>query len=168
MGKYNSVQDFNKVIVATPQGKPIYLSDVATVIDGIEEQTSLTRVNGKIAVGLNIIKQSGSNTVQVAQSVNKQIEKMLTETPEGVSINVAQDNSIFIEHSINDVLFDIIYGGLLAVLVIYLFLANFRATVISGLALPSSIIASFIIIRFGFYTKYDVFTGTITCSRIVN
>ena len=145
MGKYNSVQDFNNVIVATPQGKPIYLSDVATVIDGIEEQTSLTRVNGKIAVGLNIIKQSGSNTVQVAQSVNKQIEKILTETPEGVSINVAQDNSIFIEHSINDVLFDIIYGGLLAVLVIYLFLANFRATVISGLALPSSIIASFII-----------------------
>lgn len=145
MGKYQSVDDFNKVIVATPMGKPVYLSDIATVSDGVEEQTSLTRVNGKIAVGLNIIKQSGSNTVQVARGVNKQIEKILTEIPEGISINVAQDNSIFIEHSINDVLFDIVYGGLLAVIVIYLFLANFRATVISGLALPTSIIASFIV-----------------------
>jgi HAE1 family hydrophobic/amphiphilic exporter-1 len=145
MGKYQSVDDFNKVIVATPMGKPVYLSDVATLSDGVEEQTSLTRVNGKIAVGLNIIKQSGSNTVQVAQGVNKQIEKILTEIPEGISINVAQDNSIFIEHSINDVLFDIVYGGLLAVIVIYLFLANFRATIISGLALPASIIASFIV-----------------------
>ncbi|MCU0342632.1 MAG: efflux RND transporter permease subunit [Ignavibacterium sp.] len=145
MGKYQSVDDFNKVIVATPLGKPVYLSDVATVTDGIAEQTSLTRVNGKIAVGLNIIKQSGSNTVQVAQGVNKQIEKMKNEIPAGVSINVAQDNSIFIEHSINDVLFDILYGGLLAVIVIYMFLANFRATIISGLALPASIIASFII-----------------------
>ena len=145
MGKYQSVNDFNRVIVATPMGKPVYLSDVATVSDGVEEQTSLTRVNGNIAVGLNIIKQSGSNTVQVAQGVNKQIEKILKEIPEGISINVAQDNSIFIEHSINDVLFDIIYGGLLAVIVIYMFLANFRATIISGLALPASIIASFII-----------------------
>jgi len=145
MGKYKSVEDFNKVIVATPMGKPVYLSDVATVSDGVEEQTSLTRVNGKIAIGLNIIKQSGSNTVQVAQGVNKQIEKLLKEIPAGTSINVAQDNSIFIKDSINDVLFDIIYGGLLAVIVIYLFLANFRATVISGLALPASIIASFIL-----------------------
>ena len=145
MGKYKSVEDFNRVIVATPTGKPVYLSDVATVIDGVEEQTSLTRVNGKIAVGLNIIKQSGSNTVQVAHGVNKQIDKILKDIPAGVNINVAQDNSIFIEDSINDVLFDIIYGGLLAVIVIYLFLANFRATVISGLALPASIIASFIL-----------------------
>ena len=116
-----------------------------TVVDGVKEQTSLTRVNGKIAVGLNIIKQSGSNTVQVAHSVNKEIAKLQKEIPAGVTINLAQDNSIFIEESINDVLFDILYGGLLAVIVIYLFLANFRATVISGLALPTSIIASFIL-----------------------
>lgn len=77
MGKYKNVEDFNKVIVATPQGKSVYLSDVARVIDGVEEQTSLSRVNGKIAVGLNIIKQSGSNTVQVAHNVNKQVENFL-------------------------------------------------------------------------------------------
>jgi len=145
MGKYKNVDDFNKVIVATPQGKPVYLSDIAKVVDGVKEQKSLTRVNGNIAVGLDIIKQSGSNTVRVATEVNKQIEKLKSEIPSNINIFLAQDNSVFIKDSINDVLFDILYGGLLAILVIYLFLANFRATVISALALPSSIIASFII-----------------------
>ncbi len=145
MGKYKSVDDFNRVIVATPMGRTVYLSDVAKVVNGVKERTSLTRVNGKIAVGLNIIKQSGSNTVQVAHAVNKQIDLLKKDIPAGVDISIAQDNSIFIEESIKDVLFDILYGGLLAVIVIYLFLANFRATIISGLALPTSIIASFIL-----------------------
>jgi HAE1 family hydrophobic/amphiphilic exporter-1 len=145
MGKYKTVEDFNKVIVATPMGKPVYVSDIGKVIDGIKEQTSLTRVNGKIAVGLNIIKQSGSNTVRVAKEINSQLDKLRKELPPDVKINIAQDNSIYIKDSVNDVLFDIVYGGLLAVIVIYLFLANFRATIISALALPASIIASFII-----------------------
>jgi hydrophobe/amphiphile efflux-1 (HAE1) family protein len=145
MGKYKNVEDFSKVIVATPMGKPVYLSDIGKVIDGIKEPTSLTRVNGKIAVGLNIIKQSGSNTVKVAKEINRQLDKLAKELPHDVKINIAQDNSIYIKDSVNDVLFDIVYGGLLAVIVIYLFLANLRATIISALALPSSIIASFII-----------------------
>ncbi len=145
MGKFVNVSDFNRVIVAVKKGKPVYLSDISSVTDGIKEQTSLTRVNGKRAAGLNIIKQSGSNTVKVAEDVKKQLEKIKSELPAGVKVSVAQDNSVFIKDSINDVLFDIIYGGLLAVIVIYLFLANFRATIISALALPSSIIASFII-----------------------
>ncbi len=145
MGKFRNVSDFNKVIVARPRGKIIYLSDLATVTDGIKEKTSLTRVNGNYAVGLNVIKQSGSNTVRVAEDVSRQIENLKTELPPGIKLFLAQDNSVFIKDSINDVLFDIIYGGLLAVIVIFLFLANMRATVISALALPSSIIASFII-----------------------
>lgn len=145
MGKYKNVSDFNNVIVARFKGKPVYLSDVASVYDGTKEQVSLTNVNGNIAVGLNIIKQSGSNTVKVASDVKKQLESIKKELPAGVNILLAQDNSVFIKNSINDVLFDILYGGLLAIIVIYLFLANFRATIISAFALPSSIIASFII-----------------------
>lgn len=145
MGKYKSIEDFSWVIVATPNGKTVYLSDVAKVVDGIKEKTSLTRMNGQIAVGLDIVKQSGSNTVQVAEQVKKQIAKLETELPPDIKINMARDNSIYIRDSVNDVLFDIFYGGLLALIVIYLFLANFRATVISGLALPASIIASFIV-----------------------
>ncbi len=145
MGKFKNIEDFNKVVVANPKGKVVYLSDIATVTDGIKEQSSLTRVNGNIAVGLNIIKQSGSNTVKVADEVNKQIEKLKNQLPPDIKIYLAQDNSVFIRDTINDVLFDIFYGGLLAVIVIYLFLANLRATIISAFALPSSIIASFII-----------------------
>jgi hydrophobe/amphiphile efflux-1 (HAE1) family protein len=145
MGKYTSVEDFNKVVVATPGGKVVYLSDVARVIDGVKERTSLARVNGKPAAGLSILKQSGSNTVRVADAVKKQIDRLNAELPKDIHITTARDNSIFIRDSISDVLFDIAYGGLLAVLVIYLFLANLRSTIISALALPSSIIASFIV-----------------------
>ncbi|MCL5031219.1 MAG: efflux RND transporter permease subunit [Bacteroidetes bacterium] len=145
MGKFKNIVDFNKVIVANPKGKVVYLSDIATITDGIKEQTSLTRVNGSIAVGLNIIKQSGSNTVKVADEVNKQIARLRTQLPTDIKINLAQDNSVYIRDTINDVLFDIFYGGLLAVIVIFLFLANLRATIISAFALPTSIIASFII-----------------------
>ncbi|MBI5727568.1 MAG: efflux RND transporter permease subunit, partial [Ignavibacteriales bacterium] len=144
MAKFVKPEDFEKVVVSNPQGKPIYLRDVARVVNGTKEQTSLTRLNGSNAVGINILKQSGSNTVEVANAVSKQLEKLNIELPPDINIVVAQDNSIFIKDSIRDVLFDIIYGGLLAVIVIYLFLANMRATIISALALPSSIIASFI------------------------
>jgi HAE1 family hydrophobic/amphiphilic exporter-1 len=145
MGKYKSVDDFNKVVIANPMGKPVYLSDLAQVVDGVKEQTSLTRVNGNSAVGLNIIKQSGSNTVKVAEEVKKELDKLKAELPKDIHIFTARDNSIYIEDSVNDVLFDIFYGGLLAVIVIYFFLANLRSTIISGIALPTSIIASFIV-----------------------
>ena len=145
MGKYTNVDDLNKVIVASPGGKVVYLSDVARVIDGVKEQVSLTRVNGKGAVGLSILRQSGSNTVRVAESIQKEIAKIRQELPGDLQITVARDNSTIIRDSVNDALFDILYGGLLAVIVVYLFLANLRSTIISAIALPTSIIASFII-----------------------
>ena len=145
MGKYTNVADFNDVIVASPGGKTVHLSDVARVSDGEVEQTSLTRVNGKPAVGLNIMKQSGGNTVRVADAINKQLERIKKELPADLRLTVARDNSTFIRDAVNDVLFDILYGGLLAIIVVYLFLATIRPTIISAIALPTSIIASFII-----------------------
>ncbi len=145
MGKYTNVDDFNSVIVATPGGKVVHLSDVASVSDGIKERTSLARMNGKRAVGLNIQKQSGSNTVQVAEAIKVQVDRLKKEIPPDIQIALARDNSIFIRETVDDVIFDILYGGLLAVVVVYLFLANLRPTIISAIALPTSIIASFII-----------------------
>jgi HAE1 family hydrophobic/amphiphilic exporter-1 len=145
MGKYTDVDDFNKVIVASPGGKIVHLSDVARIADGIKEQTSLTRMNGKTGVGLNILRQSGSNTVRVADAIKKQIERITRELPHDIQMTIARDNSTFIRDSVNDVVFDIGYGGLLAVIVVFLFLANLRSTIISAIALPTSIIASFII-----------------------
>jgi hydrophobic/amphiphilic exporter-1 (mainly G- bacteria), HAE1 family len=145
MGKHKNVEDFSKVVVATPGGKVVHLSEVATVEDGIKEQESLSRVNGKSAVGLSILRQSGSNTVRVAEAIQKQIAELQSELPSDLHLTIARDNSTFIRDSVNDVIYDILYGGLFAVIVVYLFLANVRSTLISAIALPTSIIASFII-----------------------
>jgi len=144
-GKYSKVADFDKVIVASPGGKPVYLSEIAQVEDGIKERTSLSRVDGKTGVVLNILKQSGSNTVRVADAITQQVAAIKKDLPAHVELATVRDNSTFIRDSVRDVLFDILYGGLLAVVVVYLFLANRRPTLISAIALPTSIIASFII-----------------------
>ena len=145
VGKFTNVNDFNSVIVTSPGGKIVHLSEVAAVVDGVKERTSLARVNGERAVGLNILKQSGSNTVRVAEALKAQLDRMKHDLPADLQITIAKDNSTFIRDSVNDVLFDIVYGGLLAVIVVYFFLANVRPTIISAIALPTSIIASFII-----------------------
>jgi HAE1 family hydrophobic/amphiphilic exporter-1 len=147
MGKITNVNDFRNVVVSSNQKRTVYLYDIAAVKDTSEERTSLTRLNGQSAVGLEIRKQSGANTVNIADEVKKELETLRRELPADVNITVATDNSEFIEHSINDVLFDLIYGSILAVLVIYLFLANFRATIISAFALPTSVIGSFILMN---------------------
>ncbi|MBZ0199940.1 MAG: efflux RND transporter permease subunit [Ignavibacteriaceae bacterium] len=145
MGKLTDVKQFNNIIVSSPNGESIYLSNIATIKDSTEEKTSITRLNGVLAVGLEIKKQSGSNTVQVATALKKEFAKLQKEIPSEYKITIAKDNSVFIEHSINDVLFDLIYGALLAVIVIYFFLANTRPTIISAFALPTSILGSFIL-----------------------
>lgn len=145
MGKFKKVEDFGNIIVVNDKGNIVRLSEIAVVSDNVKEKTSLSRYNNMPAVGLNILKQSGSNTVKVAGEVNKAIKVLEKEMPKGLTISVAQDNSVFIEDSVNTVLFDIVYGGLLAVIVIYLFLANMRSTIISALALPASIVATFFV-----------------------
>jgi len=145
MGKLTAVSDFNDVIVASPGGRIVHLSELARVSDGVKERTSLARLNGAQAVGLNIQKQSGSNTVRVADAINAQIASVKRDLPPDLQITVASDNSTFIRESVKDVISNIFWGGLLAVIVVFLFLANVRPTIISALSLPVSIIASFII-----------------------
>jgi hydrophobe/amphiphile efflux-1 (HAE1) family protein len=143
MGKFQNIEDFKKIIIINNKGNIVRLGDIAEVVDGIKERESLSRYNGNTAVGLQIIKQSGSNTVQVANDVQKQLTKLKSELPSDIIISVAQDNSTYIRDTVSDVLFDIFYGGLLAVIVVYLFLANWRSTIISAIALPTSIISTF-------------------------
>ncbi|HEX9975430.1 MAG TPA: efflux RND transporter permease subunit, partial [bacterium] len=145
MGKYTSVDDFKTVIVASPGGKVVHLSDVANVIDGIKEKEGLSRADGKTAASLNILRQSGTNTVRVASAIKQQIDRLTAELPRDIHMTITRDNSTFIRDSVHDVIFDILYGGLLAIIVVFLFLANLRSTIISAIALPTSIIASFII-----------------------
>jgi hydrophobe/amphiphile efflux-1 (HAE1) family protein len=147
-GRLGSVPLFNDIIVKNKQGSPIYLKDVATVSDSIKEQRSLSRYNDQPAVSLNIIKQSGANTVEVARRVKQILADVQKELPPDISIHVVDDNSVFIENSIHEILFNIEFGTFLAIVVIFLFLLNIRPTVITGLAIPISLIASFTLMKF--------------------
>ncbi|SYZ73975.1 Acriflavin resistance protein [Candidatus Zixiibacteriota bacterium] len=147
MGRLSKVSQFGDIPIDNPHGQPVYLKNIATVEDGIEEKRSLARVDGKEAITINISKQSGSNTVEVARNVKAAISRIGREIPPDVKIELLADDSTFIEDSIDDVLVNIYYGGLLAILVIFLFLADIRSTIISAVAIPTSIIATFTLMR---------------------
>lgn len=143
MGKLTSVDDFNDIVIDNLHGQPVYLRDIATVVDGIEEQRSLARVDGHEAIALDISRQSGGNTVEVARAVKAEVARLEQILPPDIRVDIIVDYSTFIEDSIHEVLLNIYYGGILAVLVIFLFLADIRSTFISGIAIPVSIIATF-------------------------
>ncbi|MCD6161536.1 MAG: efflux RND transporter permease subunit [candidate division Zixibacteria bacterium] len=160
MGRAVSVDDLARIIVKNSEGKVIRLDDIAQVIDGIKEKESLSRLDGQETVSLEIIKQSGANIVETADGILKRLDELKSEIPSDINIVVAEDNSVFIRDSIHHVVFDMIYGGILAVLVIFLFLANWRSTFISALAIPTSIIASFFMMKlFGFTVNMMTLLG---------
>jgi len=142
-GRVNRVSDFNDVIVKNKNGVPIYLKDVARVIDTVAEQRSLSRFNGEQAIGLEIIKQSGANVVELAREIRAALAQLGGELPPDMDIRIVKDNAVFIEDSVHEILFNIRIGTLLAVLVIFLFLLDYRPTIITGLSIPISLVATF-------------------------
>ncbi|MEW5994147.1 MAG: efflux RND transporter permease subunit, partial [Candidatus Zixiibacteriota bacterium] len=147
-GRLVRVSQFNDIIVKSKQGSPVYLEDIASVADTIKEQRSLSRYNGRPAVSLTIIKQSGANTVEIAHKVRQILTQFEQELPTDIRIEIVDDNSVFIEDSIHEILFIIRFGTLLAVIVIFLFLMNIRPTIITGLSIPISLIATFTLMKF--------------------
>ncbi|HYE24125.1 MAG TPA: efflux RND transporter permease subunit, partial [Clostridia bacterium] len=130
---------------------PVYVRDVAQVLDTSKEPNNLAYFNHEPALAIDILKQSGANTVAVADDIRKAIEKLQGELPPGVNLRIIRDDSQFIRESIHDVNTTMIIGGLLTVLIVYLFLNSWRSTVITGLTLPISVVAAFIAMRaFGF------------------
>jgi HAE1 family hydrophobic/amphiphilic exporter-1 len=151
-GEFPRVSDFNDLIVAYYKGAPVRIRDVGRAEDGMEERRSIARFNGVPAVGFGIQKQSGTNTVEVIDRIKKELEKIRKTLPPGMSINIAFDQSTFIMRSINEVKNHLIIGGFLAVLAVFLFLRNIRTTLISAIALPVSVIATFTLIKFFNFT----------------
>jgi HAE1 family hydrophobic/amphiphilic exporter-1 len=146
MGRFQSLDDIKNVSSRIFR-QPIRLSDIAAVSDGIAERRSRPRYNGAVAVTLQISRQSGANPLQAAEAVKHKLGEVREILPQDVKIEVAQDNSIWIQDALDDVQMTIIYGGVLAILCIFLFLANGPATIISAIAIPTSIIASFIFMK---------------------
>jgi HAE1 family hydrophobic/amphiphilic exporter-1 len=142
-GKVQKVEDFGSLIAAQRAGRPIYLRDVAVIEDGLAEESSIARFNGQRGVSLDVRRRSGANTVAVARAVRAELETLRAELPPGMEVKLARDMAVFIEDSIEAIFVDMLWGCILVVLVVLLFLRNTRSTLIAGLAIPSSIIASF-------------------------
>lgn len=138
-------REFNDIIIANRGGQPIRLRDVARVEEGTEEERSLALVNGERAISLDILKVSGANTVAAAEGVKEALSELERTLPAGVKVRIVRDNSVIIRQSVEDVIRELLIGALLAVIIVMLFLNDWKATVITSLALPVSVISAFII-----------------------
>lgn len=146
-GEYGSITDIQTLPIPTSKGI-IQLDQLGEVKETLQPTTQLSYLNGEPAVGMSILKQSGSNTVTVANDINKKLEELKETLPEGVEIKPIFDQSQFIEQSIRAVASNMILGSLLAALVLYFFLRNLRSTLIILFSIPLSIVTTFIFMYF--------------------
>ena len=150
-GQFANLEEIRNLVVMTRGGVPVYLKDIAEVKDATEDFRSFTRINGKPGVRLRITKQSGQNTVQIADAVRAEAERINREVP-GVTLTVLDDSSVFIKRSIHAVQEHALIGGVLVMLIIFIFLRDFRATFIIFTSIPVSVIGTFALLYFNGYT----------------
>jgi hydrophobic/amphiphilic exporter-1 (mainly G- bacteria), HAE1 family len=145
INEFQSVDEFETAIVANVADRPIYLGDVATVTRGHKEREAITRVNGTESVELAVYKEGDANTVQVASRIERRIEQVRKSLPDNLELIKVYDQSKFIASAINDVTTAAIFGGILAIMVLYGFLRDSRATSIIAIAIPVSVIGTFLL-----------------------
>jgi HAE1 family hydrophobic/amphiphilic exporter-1 len=145
--EFVNVSDIGETVVQQVDGRRVVLADIADITRGHREREIITRINGKEAVEIAIYKEGDANAVEVADRVRWMVGLLKDEMPAGVEMDVLFDQSRFIKTSINEVLSNAILGALLAVIVLYLFLRDLRSTLIIGLSIPISILATFVLMR---------------------
>ena len=150
-GTYNRVEELKSTVIAIRNGVPIRIGDLGEVLDTHSDVTRYVRVNGEPGIFLQIYKQSGANTVQVADAVLEEIARINRDF-KTVNIFAVMNEADYIKSSLNSVADSAIYGGMLAVLVLLFFLRNIRSTLIIAVSIPMSIIATFALIYFCGYT----------------
>jgi len=150
-GEYTDLKQLQDTVVAIRQGVPIQLREIATIEDSWRKITNIVRVNGVPGMRLSVNKQSGKNTVEVARSALKELERINRDIPQ-IKIIPIIDTSDYIQRSIKNVGSSALYGGVLAVIVLLLFLRNVRSTIIIATAIPVSIIATFALLYFCGFT----------------
>ncbi len=147
------VDEIGKIVLATTKdGAAVYIKDVATVKDAFREKTQEVRVNKKPGLIVIIQKQSGANTVAVAERVFRKLEELKKNLPPDVNIVVARDLSDFIKGSIGNLSNALYFGGILVILIIFFFLRNLRAGIIVACSIPTSLIITFFLLYMGGYT----------------
>jgi hydrophobic/amphiphilic exporter-1 (mainly G- bacteria), HAE1 family len=150
-GQFQSVEDIRNLVVMTRQGVPVYLRDIADVKDTTEQRRNFMRINGRPGIQIQVQKQSGKNTVEVAKLVHAEVARVNNEVP-GLRMTVVQDNSRFISRAIHNVQEHAMVGGILVVLIIFAFLRDFRSTLIVCTSIPVSVIGTFALLYFGGFT----------------
>jgi HAE1 family hydrophobic/amphiphilic exporter-1 len=150
-GRLQNAADFGALVVANRGGQLIRLNQIANVYDGTEESRTMALFNGKQAVGIEILKSKGYSTTQVADEIRAKVTELQKTLPPGVTFAEVQNAGERVSHAVRNVEEALVEGALLTVLVVFLFLNSWRSTVITGLALPVSVLASFIAVwAFGF------------------
>ncbi len=149
LGRAGDLDALRNLRIDTPRGGLIRLTDVADVIDTVVEPDEIARLNGDDIVGVRIIKQSGANTVEVADGIRRTIEELRRQLPDDVEIVIANDRSDRVRNQVTDVLTSIWQGTILAALIIFFFLHNARAMIIAALAIPTSMVSSFLATSLG-------------------
>jgi HAE1 family hydrophobic/amphiphilic exporter-1 len=150
-GQFENLDEIRELVVMTRQGVPVYLKDIAEVKDSTEDLRSFTRINGKPGIRMRVTKQSGKNTVEIADAVRAEIVRVNRDMPD-LRLAVLDDSSIFIKRSIDAVKEHAMIGAFLVILIIFLFLRDLRSTIIICTSIPISVIGTFALLYFAGYT----------------
>jgi HAE1 family hydrophobic/amphiphilic exporter-1 len=143
LGRLTDSKAFNDLVIATRGGSPVRVRDIGSAEDGTKEQRSFSRLNGEPNVTLEVLRQSGANTTAVIEGVKKRMRALASQLPGDVKLEVIRDQSRYIYEALHEIQTHLILGSILASLVVLLFMRNWRATVIAAVAIPTSVIATF-------------------------
>jgi hydrophobe/amphiphile efflux-1 (HAE1) family protein len=155
-GRVTTIDQVRQLVLKSEKGRILRLADVAQVEDGQEAVESLARYDGKDVVLLSVVKQSGTNTIEVVDKLQKQLNSIRTSLPKGAELLVVRDNSQTIRTSVRSVIEHLIVGAFLAAAVVLLFLGNARSTLIAAIAIPVSVIGTFGLMWFQGYTLNNI------------
>jgi len=151
-GEALDLAGFRQIVVAFREGTPVRLQDVAVVEDGLEDRRRVALANGEPSIGFGIRKLRGANAVEVGKRAKAKLEEIKTSLPEGVNVGVRFDSTVFIERAIDEILLTLVLAALLTGLVCWLFLGSWSTTVNVLLAIPTSILGTFIVMYFFNFT----------------
>jgi HAE1 family hydrophobic/amphiphilic exporter-1 len=152
LGEFATVDQIRRIPVALPDGGSVFLSEIADVRDTFEEARSVARFNEEAAVEVDVIKRSGANTIDTADGIYRAVDALRSELPHGMTIEYASDDSRFIRAAVKDVTSNIMIGILLTAGLLFLFLRDYRGTLIAAVVMPSAIVATFLLMQFAGFT----------------
>ena len=162
MGRLRDAEAFNDLVIKTVNGAPIRIRDIGWAEDGTKEQRSVSRLNGVPTVVLDVRRQIGANTVALIEGVKGNLDRVAAELPPGARLEIIRDQSRYIHAALHEINLHLVLGSILACLVVFAFMRNLRSTIIAGVAIPASVIATF-----GMMAALDFTLNSVTMLALV-